>query len=198
MAKKLNPMLVQNELVKKNIFIFTPLEFQRLFSVSEKAATFFIFDHTKRGLFSKLKNGLYALTSALPSELLIANKLYQPSYVSFEYALSYHHLIPETIYTITSATTKPTREFEALDKVFHYYKIKKEAFLGYEPRKIDNVTVLIAEPEKALIDYLYFVSLGKKRLSERLVTKNLSKKRILDYTKTFKREHLIALTKEIL
>ncbi len=198
MAKKLNPILVQNELAKKNIFIFTPLEFQRLFNVSEKAATFFIFDYVKRGLFLKLKNGLYALASSLPSELVIANRLYQPSYISFEYALSYYHLIPETIYTITSATTKPTRELEALDKIFRYYKIKKEAFLGYDPRKIDNLTVLIAEPEKALVDYLYFVSLGKKRLSERLVTRNLNKKKVLAYAKAFKRERVIALTKEVL
>jgi predicted transcriptional regulator of viral defense system len=198
MAKKLNPILVQNELVKKNISIFTPLEFQRLFSVSEKAATFFIFDHVRRGLFLKLKNGLYALASSLPSGLVIANRLYQPSYISFEYALSYYHLIPEIIYTITSATTKPTRELEALDKVFHYYKIKKEAFLGYEPRRMDNLTVLLAEPEKALVDYLYFVSLGKKRLSERLATKNLNKKKVLVYTEAFKRESLITLTKEVL
>lgn len=198
MAKKLNPILVQNELSRKKIFIFTPLEFERLFGVSSKATTSFIFDHTRKNLFSKLRNGLYALTSNLPSELLIANKLYQPSYISLEYALSYHHLIPETVYTITSATTKPTREFEALDKIYHYYKIKKEAFLGYEPKKIDGVTVLIAEPEKALVDYLYFVSLKKKALNERLITKNLNRRKVLEYAEAFKREGLLRLMEKIL
>ncbi|GFP21182.1 hypothetical protein HKBW3S06_00408 [Candidatus Hakubella thermalkaliphila] len=198
MAKKLNPILVQNELSGKKIFIFTPLEFERLFGVSSKATTSFIFDHTRKNLFSKLRNGLYALTSNLPSELLIANKLYQPSYISLEYALSYHHLIPETVYTITSATTKPTREFEALDKIYHYYKIKREAFLGYEPKKIDGVTVLIAEPEKALVDYLYFVSLKKKALNERLTTKNLNRRKVLEYAEAFKREGLLRLMEKIL
>ncbi|GFP18583.1 hypothetical protein HKBW3S03_00088 [Candidatus Hakubella thermalkaliphila] len=198
MAKKLNPILVQNELSRKKIFIFTPLEFERLFGVSSKATTSFIFDHTRKNLFSKLRNGLYALTSNLPSELLIANKLYQPSYISLEYALSYHHLIPETVYTITSATTKPTREFEALDKIYHYYKIKREAFLGYEPKKIDGVTVLIAEPEKALVDYLYFVSLKKKALNERLTTKNLNRRKVLEYAEAFKREGLLRLMEKIL
>jgi predicted transcriptional regulator of viral defense system len=198
MAKKLNPILVQNELSRKKIFIFTPLEFERLFGVSSKAATSFIFDHTRKNLFSKLRNGLYALTSNLPSELLIANKLYQPSYISLEYALSYHHLIPETVYTITSATTKPTREFEALDKIYHYYKIKREAFLGYEPKRVDGVTVLIAEPEKALVDYLYFVSLKKRVLNERLTTRNLNKKKVLEYAEAFKREGLRRLMEKIL
>lgn len=194
----MNPLEVQKKLRESNILIFTPLEFQRIFGISENEAFNFLKYQTKKGLFVRLRNGVYSLTSNIPSEFIVANKLYQPSYISFEYALSYYHLIPETIYTITSATTKPTREFEALDKVFRYYKIKKEAFLGYEPRKIDNVTVLIAEPEKALVDYLYFVSLGKKRLSERLVTKNLNKRKIFDYAKAFRRGSLIALTKEIL
>ncbi|GFP43259.1 hypothetical protein HKBW3C_02389 [Candidatus Hakubella thermalkaliphila] len=112
--------------------------------------------------------------------------------------LSYHHLIPETVYTITSATTKPTREFEALDKIYHYYKIKREAFLGYEPKKIDGVTVLIAEPEKALVDYLYFVSLKKKALNERLTTKNLNRRKVLEYAEAFKREGLLRLMEKIL
>ena len=53
----------------------------------------------KRGLFlfsKKLRNGSI-------SKLSIANKLYGPSYVSFESALSYHGLIPEAVYTTTSA-----------------------------------------------------------------------------------------------
>ncbi|MDI6689726.1 MAG: hypothetical protein QMD66_01500 [Actinomycetota bacterium] len=127
-----------------------------------------------------------------------ANKLYQPSYVSFEYALSYYHLIPETVYTITSATTKPTREFEVLNKIYRYYKIRKEAFTGYEPRKIDDLTVFIAEPEKALVDYLYFVDLKKRSMNERLQAKNLRKKRVIEYTKVFKRENLMKLAMDVL
>ena len=43
---------------------------------------------------------------------LIANKIYNPSYVSFEMALSYYRLIPEGVYSITSATAKKTIKFK--------------------------------------------------------------------------------------
>jgi len=146
----------------------------------------------------RLKNGVYVLAANIPSEFLIANKLYQPSYVSFEYVLSFYHLIPETVYTITSATTKPTREFEALGKAYKYYRIKREAFLGYEPKKIQDMTVFIAEPEKALVDYLYFVDLKKKTLLERLSTRDLNKKKLLNYAKLFNRKSLAELIKSLL
>lgn len=194
----MNPLEVQRELHDKSILVFTPLEFQRLFRLSPKQSFNLLAYHTKRGLFVRLKNGLYALSTKAPPVYLVANKLYQPSYISFEYALSYYHLIPETVYTITSATTKPTREFEALGKIYRYYKIKKGAFAGYEPRKIDEVTIFIAEPEKALVDYLYFVNLKKKRLNRRLVTENLHKRKVIEYAKLFERESLFGLVKEVL
>jgi len=198
MAKKLNPIFVQETLIRNNMFVFSPLEFQRLFNVSPKAATFFIFDHSKKNLFSKLRNGLYALISHLPSELEIANKLYKPSYVSFEYALSYYHIIPETVFTITSATTKPTREFQSLGNIYHYYKVKRELYFGYEPKIVNGITVLIATPEKAFVDYMYFVSLKKKSLNERLSLDNSNVERIFEYLKIFDKANLTNLVKEII
>jgi predicted transcriptional regulator of viral defense system len=197
MAKILNPVFVQDTLVKNNLYVFSPLEFQRLFNVSPKAATFFIFDHSKKNLFSKLRNGLYALSSHLPSELEVANRLYKPSYVSFEYALSYYHIIPETVFTITSATTKPTREFQALGNIYHYYKIKRELYFGYEPKIVNGVTVFIATPEKAFVDYMYFVSLKKKSLNERLSLDNLDIDSTFEYLKIFDKKNLTNLVKRI-
>lgn len=194
----MNPLEVQKKLAANHLYLFTPLEFQRLFGISAQKTFNFLKYYTKKGLFVRLKNGVYVLATNIPSEFLIANKLYQPSYVSFEYALSFHHLIPETVYIITSATTKPTREFEAFGKVYKYYRIKREAFLGYEPRKIQDTTIFLAEPEKALVDYLYFVDLKKKGLIERLSTKNLNKKKLSTYAKLFNRESLVKLTKSLL
>ncbi|HDP69775.1 MAG TPA: hypothetical protein ENN38_03075 [Actinobacteria bacterium] len=194
----MNPLEVQKKIIDNDLLIFTPLEFKRILNVPSKMAYNFLKYYTKKGLFIRLKNSVYCLAFRTPSEFHIANKLYQPSYISFEYALSYYHLIPETVYTITSATTKPTREFEALNKVYRYYKIKKAVFLGYEPKKIEDVTIFIAEPEKALVDYLYFVDLKKKILNERLVIKSLNKKKIIDYAEIFRRQSLMKLIKGLL
>jgi len=44
---------------------------------------------------------------------------------------------------------------------------------------------LIAEPEKAVCDYLYFVSLGKRVLNERMSLTKLNKDKIKYYSKFF-------------
>ncbi len=177
--------------------MFSPSDFQRIFGVSLRATQEFIKGHCDE-LFLKVRNGLYALSAEPPQEEAIANRLYAPSYISFEYALSHYGIIPESVYTITSATTRITREFVVNNKSFTYSHIKKQAYRGYRTEKIAGMTVLIAEPEKALVDYFYFVTLKRKTLNERLNIRKLRKKIVLGYTRLFGRKSLIRLVKEII
>ena len=144
------------------------MELQRVLGVSAIAARFLVHRYAKREVFLKLKNGLYCLAEQPPSELAIANRLYELSYLSFEFALSYYHLIPEAAYVITSATSRPTRALTALGKTFEYHRLKTSTFTGYEPAKVGTETILVATPEKALVDTLYFVGLKKKAFNDRL------------------------------
>jgi len=127
----------------------------------------------------------------------IANKLYQPSYVSLETALSYYGIIPEVVYAVTSVTTKPTREFKTPKSVFSYQRIKKSVFAGYSPVTIEGHVVLLAEPEKALADYLYFVDLKKTSLNDRLHLKSIRKGKLLKFIGAFRRKSLQKIVKEI-
>src|ERR1700690_2530920 len=86
---------------------------------------------------------------------LIANKLYSPSYVSFEMALSYYDLIPEGVYSITSAAGKKTTKFKTPIGEFAYRKIKPELLFGYRLQKQGKQRYKLAEMEKAVLDYLY-------------------------------------------
>lgn len=56
----------------------------------------------------------------------------------------------------------------------------------------------MAEPEKALVDYLYFVSLGKKPKNDRLNTSNLEVGKVLRYASLYQRRGLDRLLKEVL
>lgn len=197
MERKLKPIVVQQILKEKGIRLFTPVEFQRSFAVSLRAAQEFIKDHS-HDLFLKVRNGLYALRIDLPSEGLIANRLYAPSYISFEYAMAHYGLIPESVYAITSATTRITREFIVNNKSFEYAHIKKEAYRGYTAEKVDGATIFIAEPEKAFVDYFYFVDLKLRRPNDRLNARRLNKKVVMGYAAFFNRESLVRLVKEIL
>jgi predicted transcriptional regulator of viral defense system len=197
MERKLKPIYVQQHLQAKGVRLFSPSEFQRVFGVSLRAAQEFIKDHCD-DLFLKVRNGLYALRAEPPQEEAVANRLYAPSYISFEYALSRYGIIPESVYTITSATTRITREFIVNNKSFTYSHIKKQVYRGYRTEKIGGMTVLMAEPEKALVDYLYFVSLKRKILNERLNVRKLKKETVMEYARLYDRKSLIKLVKEIL
>jgi len=197
MERKLKPIYVQQYLKDKGVRLFSTPDFQRVFGVSLRAAQEFIKDH-RDDIFLKIRNGLYALRADMPAEEAIANRLYTPSYISFEYALCRYSIIPESVYSITSATTRITREFIVSNKSFLYSRIKRQAYRGYRTEKIGGITVLIAEPEKALVDYLYFVDLKLKILNERLNVDKLRKKTIMEYARLFERKSLLKLVKEII
>ncbi len=185
MVKKLNPLFVQQKLLESNIAIFSPRDFQRIFGASSFAVSKFIGQYAKKKFFLKLRNGLYCLASIKPSSFVIANKIYQPSYISLEAALSFYNIIPEKTYSITSISSKATRSFMAVNQDFSYSKIKKKLFTGYYLTEKSNEKFLIAEPEKALMDYLYYLSRKKTELNDRLDVSRLKKKKIKQWQKLF-------------
>lgn len=199
MKKKINPILVQNKIKKTGLKLFSVLDYQKILGVKNySSARSSISHYIKLGIIQKARKGLYFLTDNPPSEFEIANKLYQPSYISFETALSFYGIIPETIFEIISATPKITRAFAVNNLKFSYKKIKKDCFVGYQPKKIRNAIILIAEPEKALADLLYFVALGKRDFSyERVSLKKIKKQKLMNYAKGFKNKKVFELIKNI-
>ena len=142
-----------------------------------------------------LKKGLYELT--YPSDfnipdLYIANKLYGPSYISLETALSNYSIIPQVSMAVTSITTKTTRKFKNKHGLFIYRTVKPESFLGYYVEKQGPFEILIAEPEKAFVDYLYFkifidnqTSLKNERIDKDIIS-SLNKNKLRRYASIYK------------
>lgn len=111
----------------------------------------------KKGYLKKIRKGLYILTSKTTSidSVMLANKIYQPSYLSLEYALNYYGIIPDIPGVYTSVTTRGTEKFTNEFGTYSYRKIKKELFAGYTIVENNKIFYSIATPEKALMDYLY-------------------------------------------
>ncbi|MFA5142987.1 MAG: hypothetical protein WC522_02300 [Candidatus Omnitrophota bacterium] len=68
----------------------------------------------EKGYLKKVIKGHYIFSDLSLDEnrlFEIANRIYAPSYVYFEMALAYYGLIPESVYGITSAST---RKFKAM------------------------------------------------------------------------------------
>lgn len=111
----------------------------------------------KGGECYQITKGLYE-TDKNVSGYLLAGSIYGPSYLSFEYALGYYDLIPEAVYTITSATfeKKKKKKYETAFGTFTYRDVPSAAFpLGLRLVQEGEYFYRIAEPEKALCDELY-------------------------------------------
>lgn len=131
----------------------------------------------KKKILRTLIKGFYIHNSLyiknIISKEIISNNILGPSYISFDYALSYYNLIPEAVYHITSATTKRSKKFETNYGTFNYKQIKKELFgIGLTIESLNSCNFLIAKKEKALCDKIYYFSKDIK------IT---SKKAMLDY-----------------
>lgn len=156
-----------------------------------------------KSLIFKLKRGMYLLNvndrKINPSRQFIANQLYMPSYISLEYALNFYALIPERVSEVTSVTTKKTIRFVNDLGTFTYQHIKSKAFRGFKMAKDEmGLTFFIAEPEKAVIDFLY-LNLDKIKISDKDVfessyrfqnTETLSQRRIMELAGLFESEKL--------
>jgi predicted transcriptional regulator of viral defense system len=109
------------------------------------------------GKLIPLRRGMYAFPDRYrpgvinPSEL--ANHLYTPSYISRHWALGYFGMIPEAVVTYTSVTSRVPRTFTNAFGTFRYQHVKQSAFFGYNATRIGESRVLLAEPEKALLDF---------------------------------------------
>lgn len=132
----------------------------------------------KKGELIRLKRSVYALGLEYRDHPLnmiaIANILHKPSYVSYEYALSYHGLIPERVYTVTSATTYRSEEYTTEVGAFSYKKIPLKAYsLGIDWKFDEHEGgYMIATAEKALCDKIYadkrMVNINKDEIFEYL------------------------------
>lgn len=188
----------ERQIKKKNIKLFTPLDVQRFLSRSKVAVTFLIHRLKKQGYVQSVKRGLYKLSDESVPDLYLANKLYEPSYISLEFALSYHRVIPETVYEITSVTPKATRRFETLGKIYSYRKIKKTAFTGYTIEKQKGFSFQIADPEKAFVDSNYFRMLGGLKPISRYNKEKINLAKALRYVSLLGNKKLISIIKRTL
>lgn len=137
-------MIITNNIAKNN--------YKKYFNKDTKLAR-----DVKDGKIFKIINGLYETNKNTPGYLL-ASSIYGPSYISFEYALSFYGLIPERVDTITCATfdKKKKKQYNTIYGTFTYRDIP---ILAY-PEEIlikeeNNYSYQIATPEKALCDKLY-------------------------------------------
>ena len=109
------------------------------------------------GKYHRIIRGLYETDLDTPGEYL-AQSIYSPSYLSFEFALARWGLIPETVFSFTSATAgkRRSKTYSTSFGTFTYRDIPEKAFpYGIRYIETDRGGYWIAGPEKALCDKVY-------------------------------------------
>ena len=152
-----------------------------------------IYEWQEKGYIKKIIKGHYIFSDLELNEqifFILANKIYEPSYISFEIALSYYRLIPESVYGITSATSRKTSHFKTHLAEFYYHSVKPSLMFGYKLIKYQDQVFKIAEVEKAFLDYLYIKPHIKEikdfeglRIDKQNFLEQVSKEKINEYLK---------------
>ncbi len=115
----------------------------------------------KQGSLLKVRRGLYVFSEKMRKGPLslhaVAARLYSPSAVSFESALSFHGLIPEGVYAVTSTCPQMKNKIYTTPLgEFTYRPVPEAAFrLGIESIRAKGGSFLMSNPIKALFDLTY-------------------------------------------
>lgn len=111
----------------------------------------------EKGELFPLIRGLYEDDPKTPA-IYLAGSIYGPSYISFEFALSFYGLISKKDWPVTCAAYGKRKEkiHETMFGTFKYRDIPKEAYVKELVLHIENgYSFIMASPEKALCDTLY-------------------------------------------
>jgi len=197
------------ELKKINNLLIVSKEALRQLEPNEQALNANIKYWVKKGDLIRIKKGRYILKSFLEKEEdkesyfeYLANKIYQPSYLSCEYVMQKYGLLTEAVYGITSITTRKTKTFTNQLGQFTYYSIASSLFFDFEIKKYRNADILIAKKQKAVFDFLYLRFLKNAEISEKAVEElrinweNFNKGELADlkiYGKKSKNQRIIRL-----
>jgi predicted transcriptional regulator of viral defense system len=138
--------------------VFSDTEIAGILQVTPDARQGLVKRAMARGDIIQLRRGVYCFGRRFQHATLnlfeLASRMYWPSYISLESALSYHGWIPEATYAVTSVSAKRSCQFENVLGVFSYTRMPRFNFIGVDRREDDRAIFLMATPAKALVDYV--------------------------------------------
>jgi len=145
---------------------FSYEDIARVLGISQNSAKVTAHRYVKQGMLVRIKRNIYMLKEKWTNldreqKFVIANILQVPSYISLATALDYYEITSQMQHDfIESVAVKRTTRKEIERTVFNYTKISTDVYRGF----LKNQGVFIAEPEKAFLDAVYLMTLGRYNL----------------------------------
>lgn len=181
-------MLKLSQIKRPGRLFYTREEIAQGLGITPDAAKMLIGRRMDSGEILRLRRDFYVLKDDFDNAtredfFRIANSLQTPSYISYGTALNFYDLstqIPQSI--IESANPTRSKSYTVSGLIFRFYYCRPPFYFGFDRQD----RFFIAWPEKALLDCLLLVSLGKYALDERaLDLKNIQWRNIEKFLKKY-------------
>jgi len=179
---------------QKRINLFDIAAARKIFGIKKENTLYKLLQRLeKEKVVERIAKGKYHFLFREVNDFELANFLINPSYISLESALSFYGILPQFPYTITSVTPLKSRKIILKEKEYEFLHLDKKYFLGCQ--RLNRF--LIALPEKALLDELYFVSKKLRKIHfEDLDLTKIDKAHLKKFIKNYKFLPLIRLLKK--
>jgi len=141
--------------------VFSMQQLSNLIGKSKQVCTVYASRLVKKGLAVRLLKGKISFEK---DEFIIASQLIEPSYISLGSALLFHGITKQVQKNIECVTAKNSLKFNEIGVVYH--KIPGSLFFGFKKHSKGKSYVMIAEPEKAVLDALYLNIFSEENLKE--------------------------------
>src|SRR6266478_6125990 len=144
---------------------------------------------TKRGLLSRISNGVYLnklVRDASATDFV--NILNPNSYVSLESALNHWGISTQSPVSLTCVTTGKPKEYRTPEFAITLRSISEHLFWGFVEKPTRYSKYRIAEPEKALLDWIYLtLQSGLTPRLDEIELKSIDKRKLVKYADKYPR-----------
>lgn len=184
-----------NLLYQKKINLFNIEDAKKIFGIKKENTLYKLLQRLeKEKVIERIAKGKYHFLFREINDFELANFLVNPSYVSLESALSFFGILPQFPYSVSSVTPLKSQKIIFKEKEYEFLHMSKKYFFGAQ--KLNQF--LIAQPEKALLDELYFVSKKLRKIHfEDLDLTKINKTRFNNFLQKYKYLPLIRLVEKL-
>ncbi len=140
-----------------------------------------------RGLLGRVAKGVYVNRLVRDSAASDFIKILRPnSYVSLESALNHWGLSTQSPVVLTCVTTGKPKEYRTSEFAITFRTISKRLFWGFIEKQTRYAKYAIAEPEKALLDWIYLsLQTGVKPSLDEIEFKPVDKQKLVKYASKY-------------
>lgn len=140
---------------QKGVSLFTTADARKLFPFEKDNSFYKLLQRLEKShVIERIAQGKYQFLLKEADDFELANFLATPSYISLESALSFYGILSQFPYSLTSVTPLKSRKVIYKNKEYEFAHLEKKYFWGF----VRKNNFLMASPEKALLDELYFLA----------------------------------------